>query len=215
MRPRCPDRCGRLGALAGVAPAWSRRGPGVFYDASMMIVAISGSLRAGSSNAALLRAAAALAPAGMDVVLYEDMGSLPHFNPDLDGIGDVPPPAVAAFRALLAAADGVLLSSPEYAHGVPGSLKNALDWIVSSGELVDKPVVLINASPSGGEFAQASLLEILRTMSAQVLVEASLVAPFVRRKLDTAGNLADPEISRALGASLTALATAISALRAG
>lgn len=175
----------------------------------MKIVGISGSLRAGSSNAALLRAAAALAPAGMDIVLYQDMGSLPHFNPDLDGIGAVPPPAVAALRALLAAADGVLISSPEYAHGVPGSLKNALDWIVSSGELGDKPVVLLNASPSGGQFAQAALLEILRTMSARVLVEASLVEPFVRKKLDSAGIVADPEAARALGASLAALASAI------
>jgi chromate reductase len=181
----------------------------VVYDAAMKIVGISGSLRAGSSNAALLRAAAALAPEGMDIVLYQDIGSLPHFNPDLDGIGAVPPPAVAAFRALLAAADGVLISSPEYAHGVPGSLKNALDWIVSSGELVDKPVVLINAAPSGGEFAQASLVETLGMMSARVLVEASLLAPFVRKKLDAEGNAADPELSRALGASLAALAAAI------
>jgi NAD(P)H-dependent FMN reductase len=176
----------------------------------MKIVAISGSLRAGSSNAALLRAAVALAPADMDIALYEDMGTLPHFNPDLDGIDAVPPPAVAAFRTLLAGADGVLISSPEYAHGVPGSLKNALDWIVSSGELVDKPVVLLNAAPSGGEFAQAALLETLRTMSARVLVEASLLAPFVRKKLDPTGNIDDPEVARTLGASLAALATAIS-----
>ena len=188
---------------------WPARGPRVLYDAAMKIVAISGSLRAGSSNAALLRAAAALAPEGMDIVLYQDIGSLPHFNPDLDGVGAVPPPEVAAFRALLGAAAGVLISSPEYAHGVPGSLKNALDWIVSSGELVDKPVVLINASPSGGEFAQPALVEILRTMSARVLVEASLLAPFVRKKLDAEGNVADAEIARALGASLAALAAAI------
>lgn len=201
--------------MSRCGPGWSRGGPGVDYDAAMKIVGISGSLRAGSSNAALLHAAAAVAPAGMDIVLYQDMGALPHFNPDLDGIDAVPPPAVAALRALLATADGVLISSPEYAHGVPGSLKNALDWIVSSGELVDKPVVLLNASPSGGEFAQAALLEILRTMSARVLVEASLVAPFVRKKLDPAGNVTDPEVARALGASLAALAAAITATDAG
>lgn len=205
----------RLPCSPGVASAWSRGGPAVVYDAVMKIVAISGSLRAGSSNAALLRAAVALAPAGMDIALYQDVGALPHFNPDLDGVGAVPPPAVAAFRALLADADGVLISSPEYAHGVPGSLKNALDWVVSSGELVDKPVVLINAAPSGGEHAHAALVEILRTMSAQVLVEASLLAPFMRKKLDAAGNVADPEISRALGASLTALAAAIPASKQG
>jgi chromate reductase len=176
----------------------------------MKIVGISGSVRAGSSNAALLRAAAALAPAGMDVILYLDVGRLPHFNPDLDGIGDVAPPAVAELRALLAAADGVLISSPEYAHGIPGSLKNALDWIVSSGELADKPVVLVNASPSGGEFAQPALMEVLRTMSARVLEDASLTAPFVRRKVDAQVELvSDPAIVGPLRACLAALAAAI------
>lgn len=203
MRPTCPEGAGSRATLDRVV-----------YDRVMKIVGISGSLRAGSSNGALLRATVALAPAGMDIVLYEDMGTLPHFNPDLDGEGAVPPPPVAAFRALLAGADGVLISSPEYAHGVPGSLKNALDWVVSSGELVDKPVVLLNASPSGGQFAQAALQEILRTMSAQVL-EASLVEPFMRKKLDSAGIIADPESSRALGASLTALADVITATSAG
>src|SRR5512134_528071 len=117
----------------------------------MKILALSGSLRAGSSNARLLRAAAAVAPPGMAFTFYEALGSLPHFNPDLDGEGATPPPAVAAFRRALGAADGVVISSPEYAHGVPGSLKNALDWLVSSGELTDKPLALLTASPGGGE----------------------------------------------------------------
>jgi len=118
----------------------------------MNVVAISGSLRSGSSNAALLRAAAALAPAGMEFVFYEALGNLPHFNPDLDT--DTPPKSVKELRALLAACDGVLISSPEYVHGIPGSMKNALDWLVSSGELYGKPVVLLTASPSGGQWAR-------------------------------------------------------------
>jgi NAD(P)H-dependent FMN reductase len=179
----------------------------------MRIVAISGSLRAGSSNASLLRAAAALAPAGMEVTLYEAIGELPHFNPDIDGEGDVPPAAVAHLRALLSEADGVIVSSPEYAHGVPGALKNALDWLVSSGELVDKPVVLVNASPNGGRWAQASLLETLTVMSARVLVEASLIEPFVPRKLDTHGNVSDSGVARALRSMLDALASAVTAAR--
>jgi chromate reductase len=131
----------------------------------MKIIAICGSLRAQSSNLALLRAAAKVAP---EVVLYDGLGSLPHFNPDDDVEGATPPPAVAELRKLLAEADGILISSPEYAHGVPGSLKNALDWLVSDGALVDKPVALINASPVGGEFARDALVETLTTMNWRV-----------------------------------------------
>jgi chromate reductase len=135
----------------------------------MKIIAICGSLRAQSSNRALLQAAVKLAPEGMEVTIYESLASLPHFNPDDDEEGTTPPPRVAELRSLLAAADGILISSPEYAHGVPGSLKNALDWLVSDGALVDKPIALINASPIGGQFAQASLVETLTTMNWRVV----------------------------------------------
>jgi chromate reductase len=134
----------------------------------MNIVAICGSLRTRSSNLALLRAAARVAPDRMNVQLYDGLANLPHFNPDDDEEGAQPPPAVAALRAMLASADGILISTPEYAHGVPGSLKNMLDWLVSDGALVDKPVALISASPVGGQFAQASLVETLRTMNWRV-----------------------------------------------
>ena len=169
----------------------------------MNILAISGSLRADSSNARLLRAAAAVAPADMAFLFCESLGTLPHFNPDLDGEGATPLPAVAAFRRLLAEADGVVISSPEYAHGVPGSLKNALDWIVSSGELTDKPVVLLTAAPSGGEFVHAALIETLCIMGAHVLPDASLRTSAARKDVD-------PELTQALAASLRALAAAIS-----
>lgn len=135
----------------------------------MNIVAICGSLRAHSSNLALLRAARKLAPEGMTITLYEGLANLPHFNPDDDEEGATPPSAVAELRSLLAAADGILISSPEYAHGIPGSLKNALDWLVSVGALVDKPIAIINASPGGGQFAQASLAETLTTMNWRVV----------------------------------------------
>ena len=131
----------------------------------MKIIAICGSLRAQSSNRALLQAAVKLAPEGIEVTIYEGLATLPHFNPDDDEEGATPPPPVAELRSLLAAADGILISSPEYAHGVPGSLKNALDWLVSDGALVDKPVALISASPVGGQYAQASLVETLTTMN--------------------------------------------------
>jgi NAD(P)H-dependent FMN reductase len=175
------------------------------------VVALSGSLRAGSSNAALLRAAIACAPAALAIRFDEQaIATLPHFNPDLDI--DPPPAAVGAFRAQLAAAEGVIVCSPEYAHGVPGALKDALDWIVSSGELMEKPILLLNASPAGGTYAQASLAETLTVMSAAVL-PASLIAPFLRKKLDGRTPLA-PADEAQLKVSLEALAAAIAARRA-
>jgi NAD(P)H-dependent FMN reductase len=152
------------------------------------IVAISGSLRARSSNAALLRAAASVAPAGVEFVFYEGMGDLPHFNPDLDAEGSTPPEPVRRLRELLIRADAILISSPEYAHGVPGSFKNLLDWLVSTGELVGKPVALLNAAPAGCEYAQSAILETLRTMNWNVVAEACCIRPFVKRRgaLDTA-----------------------------
>jgi NAD(P)H-dependent FMN reductase len=133
------------------------------------IIAISGSLRARSSNRAMLQAAVKLTPEGTEVVIYDGLGSLPHFNPDDDEEGAAPPAPVAALRTLLADADGIVISTPEYAHGLPGSLKNALDWLVSDGALVDKPVAILSTSPIRGQFAQASLVEILTTMNWRVL----------------------------------------------
>ena len=147
------------------------------------IIAISGSLRQRSSNTTLLRALASVAPPDVEVVLYDGLGALPHFNPDLDEEGAAVPPAVCDLRTLLTGADAIVISSPEYAHGVPGTLKNMLDWLVSTGELVGKPVALLNASPSGGEYAQRALLETLRTMNWNVLESASRISPFVRRKI--------------------------------
>ena len=170
------------------------------------LLAISGSLRAGSSNTALLLAAARIARE--QIVLYEGLADLPHFNPDLDCEGSEPPAAVA-LRAQIARCDGLIICSPEYAHGVPGALKNALDWLVSFPEFAGKPVLLWNASAAGGEHAQAALVEILRTMSARVLVEASLLRPFCRRKLSAGDELRGDE-RRAVEASLASIAAAVS-----
>jgi chromate reductase len=172
----------------------------------MRILAISGSLRAASSNTAVLQAAAALAPKNSEVVFYEGLSHLPHFNPDLDG--DKALSAVADFRSQLHAADGVLISSPEYAHGVPGALKNALDWVVGSGELVGKPVALINASPRAVH-AQASLTETLVTMSANLVAEACIAVPLLGKKLDAPGILADAEIAGVVRSALLTFAQAI------
>src|SRR6185369_1594076 len=107
--------------------------------------AISGSLRAASSNTAVLVAASRLAPPGVTIELHEGIGALPHFNPDLDNA--TPPEAVVRFRKSIGAVDGLLISSPEYARGVPGTLKNALDWLVGSFEFPNKFIALINTSP--------------------------------------------------------------------
>jgi len=140
----------------------------------MRILAISGSLRAASSNTALVHAVAALAADFVEIDVYDGLADIPPFNPD---IADVDTPgAVVAFRRRLDRADAVLISSPEYAHGVPGVLKNALDWIVGSGELLDKPIGLVNASPRA-TFAYAALAETLTVMSGRLIADASIVVP--------------------------------------
>lgn len=174
----------------------------------MKIVTMSGSLRRHSSNAALLCAAASVVPDGVQVITYEGMGDLPHFNPDLDAEGLEAPARVRELRDLLIGADALLISCPEYAHGVPGAFKNMLDWLVSTGELVDKPVALINASPVGGMYAQAAILETLRTMNCLIVKEGSLVEPFVRRKI--VGELTDEETLDVLRKAMTALVLAVS-----
>lgn len=175
----------------------------------MRFLAISGSLRSGSSNTNLLLAAARLVPAGTAMALYGGLAELPPFHPDVESSG-VPIAAVDDFRARLREADAVAICSPEYAHGVPGVLKNALDWIVGSGEIVDKPLALLNASPRS-EFAYAQLTEILTTMSARLVPGACINASLMGRKtLDVDGIVADPELANALRGAMAALAEAVS-----
>lgn len=174
------------------------------------MLAISGSLRAASANTTVLRTAILLAPDHLELSLYEGLGELPHYNPDLDG--DSPPPAVLDYRARLKAADAVVICSPEYAHGVPGVLKNALDWIVSSGEFMGKPVALINARPASA-FAQASLRETLTVMMAEIDSDASVTLPVTTNRLDEASLLANPELTDALKGAIEALGRAAAIYR--
>lgn len=139
----------------------------------MRILGLSGSLRSISVSTTLLKAAARIAPHNVNIVMYDGLGSLPHFNPDLDK--EPLPPAVAEFRSELNCSAGVLISSLEYANGIPGILKNALDWVAESGEFYGKPVALFH--PPGASFAQASLLETLAGMTARLIPEAFLQAP--------------------------------------
>ena len=175
-------------------------------NSPMRILAISGSLRASSSNTALLQAAVALAPQGIDLHFYAGLGDLPHFNPDLDD--DRVSPAVSDWRAQLQSSDGVVFSTPEYAHGIPGVLKNALDWVVGSGELAEKPVTLFNASPRGTH-AQAALTETLTVMSAKVVLASALTLQLLGKTLTASQIAADPDMSAALRAGIDSLALAI------
>ena len=171
------------------------------HPRDMRILAISGSLRAKSLNTRVLRFAARVTLPGTDLHLCDALDRLPHFNPDLDT--DSSPAAVMSFRAQVNAAAAVVISSPEYAHGVPGTLKNALDWVVGSGELVGKPVGLWNLS-ARAVHAHASLVETLRTMSALVLPEAC----FRWAKAPTTDIETDPELPLLIEGSFAALTEA-------
>jgi NAD(P)H-dependent FMN reductase len=174
----------------------------------MRCLTISGSLRRASTNSASLEAFARLAPEGVEVAAYGGLAGLPAFNPDDDEEGAVPPPAVAALRCAVAAADALVIAIPEYAHGVPGALKNALDWLVSSDALVGKPVALINAAPRAFH-AQAALREILCTMTARLLPEAFATLTLTGRAMDAAEICADPWLAGILRTAGKALREAV------
>jgi chromate reductase len=172
----------------------------------MKILAISGSLRANSSNTAVLRAMARLAPDGVDVALFDGLAGLPFFNPDLDG--DQVPQPVAAFRALIGGADGIVISSPEYARGVAGVLKNALDWLVASLEFPNKPVALINTS-ARATHALAALTLTLETMSARLVRDASITLPLLGTANDADSVAANAELADTLRNALDRYVRAI------
>ena len=173
---------------------------------TIRILAISGSLRKISSNTALLQAAIALVPKNVEMRLYAGLGDLPHFNPDLEELSE--PPSVTDLRTQMRWCDGLIISTPEYAHGVPGVLKNALDWLVSGSEFVGKPIALLNASPRATH-AQASLTEIVTVMTGRIVPEASITVPLLGKKLDATEIAADLEISSKLQAAIAVFAKTI------
>jgi chromate reductase len=166
------------------------------------ILAISGSLRSGSTNHNILKYLGELLPRDISYSIYDELALIPPFDPGLDN-EDVAQPVVR-LRKLLNEVDGVIICTPEYAFGVPGQLKNMLDWMVSSGSLVDKPVALITAS-LGGEHAHASLLLTLGALSAKIIDDATLVISFIRSKMDNNGNLINEEAVKNLNKVLQAL----------
>ena len=155
----------------------------------------------------LLAAAARVAPTGVTVVSYDALAALPAFNPDSEEGPAALPNAVVRWRAALADADAVLISSPEYAHGIPGALKNALDWVVGSGELVGKRVGLLSAS-AASRFAHPQLVEVLTVMSWTLVPEATLVVDVPRRGATVEQLAADPAVAGALRRAVVALTAA-------
>ncbi|HTK48547.1 MAG TPA: NADPH-dependent FMN reductase [Gemmatimonadaceae bacterium] len=162
----------------------------------MHVLAISGSLRAGSSNTAVLEAARLLAPAGVAVSLYDGLAALPAFDPDVEESGDLPR-AVRELRRRVAESDALMVCSPEYAHGFPGSLKNLLDWLVGSVDFPGTPVALVAASERSVH-AQAQLAEVLRTMSARLVPAEAVVVPLPGRSTDAAAIAADARLAGVL-----------------
>jgi chromate reductase len=168
------------------------------------ILAISGSLRVASTNSALIAALAENAPPDSRATLYDGLGRLPIFNPDDEG--ERTPPEAARLIDAVTRADGIVVSCPEYAHGVPGGLKNALDWLVSRDAAVDKPAMLVHASPRS-LFARTALAEIMRTMSFALYDGAELEIALIGKKPpETETILAEPANVLAMRNAVTAFA---------
>ncbi|WP_246069432.1 NADPH-dependent FMN reductase, partial [Paenibacillus chondroitinus] len=172
-----------------------------------MVLSISGSLRNQSINSRLLSSIEGIMPTGVEFRRYDGLARLPHFSPDLDADEAEPHEAVYEWREQLRSADAIIICTPEYARGVPGSLKNALDWVVSSSEFMNMPTAVISASPhpDGGTTALASLILTLKMMSAAIPDEATLAVPFVSKKLDPDGSVIDMNTLSSLGNLVRAL----------
>ncbi|MFF9623819.1 NADPH-dependent FMN reductase [Streptomyces griseosporeus] len=171
-----------------------------------LVLLLSGSLRAASTNEAVLRTAQAVAPsAGVRVVRYDGLARLPHFNPDDDT--DPLPASVTGLRTAIEQATGILICTPEYAGTLPGSFKNLLDWTVGGTEISDKPVAWINAAPPGrGQGAEATLRTVLGYTGAAIVEPACAKLPVDRAMIDADGVIEDPEVRRRLGEVLGTLA---------
>jgi len=164
--------------------------------AKLKILAISGSLKSTSSNTYILKTISGFEPENVEFVLYAGLDKLPHFNPEKEeGTAEV-----TDFKTHLKQADGVIISTPEYAFGVPGTLKNALDWTVSSGELNEKPVIAISASPmyKGGSKAMASLLLTLGALGTRMQENSHLSIANISKKINANGEIIDGQTNQDL-----------------
>ncbi|MGP3687101.1 NADPH-dependent FMN reductase [Streptomyces sp. IBSNAI002] len=171
------------------------------------ILLLSGSLRAGSSNEAVLNTARAVAPAHVRTVVYEGLAGLPHFNPDDDA--DPLPAPVAGLRAAIGGAAAVLICTPEYAGTLPGSFKNLLDWTVGGTEICDKPVAWVNAAaPGRGQGAEATLRLVLGHTGAAIVEPACARIPVAPHAVGADGLIGDPQVREQMGGVIALLAEA-------
>jgi chromate reductase len=177
-------------------------------EGEIRIVGFAGSLREQSYNRALLRAATELLPPGMSIEIH-DLREVPLYNGDVEAAGD--PPGVAALKAAVRAADGVLMATPEYNHGVPGVMKNTIDWLSRPPQgavLGKKPVGLIGASPgaTGSARGQSQLRQAFEFTNSYCMPQPEYLLFRAHEKIDAEGRLTD-EASRAfLGKYLVAFA---------
>jgi chromate reductase len=184
--------------------------------AETRVVAFAGSLRRGSFNRALLQAAKQLAPDGMSIELIE-IGTLPFYNADVEAEGD--PPSVAAFKASVREADGVLIATPEYNDGIPAVLTNAIDWgsrLPGRAPLAGKPVALVGASPSqvGTARAQLHLRQLLSHVHARTLPPPELLVSVAHQRFDGDLQLTHEDTRRVLAGLLERFARWIARERA-
>jgi len=152
------------------------------------ILAISGSTRKESTNQSILKAIARLYSENLEVEMYQQLATLPHFNPDLDG--QEVETSIVTLRNAIQQADGVIICTPEYVFSLPGALKNALEWMVSTTVFSDKPVALITASGLGGK-AHESLLLIMQTLQAKIGKDSTLLIQGASSKVNKTGDIVD------------------------
>lgn len=164
----------------------------------MNILGISGSLRSGSTNAQVLQAVGRLLPTSAQLTIFDGLDNLPHFSPERDT--DNVPASVLTLRQAIEQAQAVIICTPEYAFGIPGVLKNALDWCVSTVLFDQKPMAAISASPGymGGERAMASLLPTLTALNTHIPDGCSLVLSSIRTRMNASGEIIDPATEQAL-----------------
>lgn len=188
-------------------------------EAEVTLLLVSGSLREGSTNTALLRTAAEITPQGIVATLFPGMARLPHFNPDDDREGQQVHAAVADLRSHVAAADALLVCTPEYAGALPGALKNLLEWTVGDAGTYGKPVAWINAAspaaPTGARDAHESLRKVLGYVAAEIVEDACRRIPVRRDAVGADGLIADPAIREQIADMLTALARHVTDLSTG
>lgn len=192
--PRCAGICGSDLRVARVVAG--------------RILLIPGSLRAASTNMAVLRTVLAVLPNGVDGVLYDGLGRLPHFNPDDDR--EPLPGEVASMRAAIHGADAVVFSTPEYAGALPGSFKNLLDWTIGDdqpGSIYEKPVGWVNASPHrNARGAHAELRTVLNYAHATIVEDACVEMPVGRALVGGDGRIVDAQVRATLTRAMAALA---------